>query len=183
MANTYWKSYMNDNFDNVQLKELVLDKFEKLSLKMEQLTDDFSNIKKKFDKLEKINRSFGLKSLRNSHPLTFAEDITGISSPTKKYILSMRAITEEWKGRKNDLLIVIRQQDKETSQDLKALGLRIPINDVKMINTLAKQIISLLYVVCSLKGLNVNQLLREILTDINQDVDKMVNEINTKMNL
>ena len=99
-----------------EIKEIFLDKFEKLSLKIEQLTNDISKMNRKFDKMNKMTRSFGLKTLRNSEPLNFAQDIDGIGSPTKRYSLSIRGITEQWKGRKNDILITIKQQEKETLQ-------------------------------------------------------------------
>ncbi len=174
---------MNQSDNNLQLREIFLEKFGKLSLKVEQLTDEISHMKRKFDKMNKFNRSFGLKSLRNSEPLEFAQDVNGIGSPTKKYILSIRAITEEWKGRKNDILITIRQFDNEKSQDLKSLGIRIPINDIKNIRLLTKEIISLLYIACELKGVEINEILREILVNINQERPKMLNEIKEKMNL
>ena len=158
-------------------EEIFLKKFEKLSLKIEQLTDEISKMKAKLDKNYKVNRTFGLKSVRNSEPLKFARDVMGIGSPTKRYLLSLRAITEEWKGRKNDVLITIRQQEKETQMDLKALGIRIPINDIKNIRVLAKQILSLLYISCELRGLAINEILREILTEINEEGHKMVQEI------
>ena len=138
-------------------------------------------MKGKLDKNYKVNRTFGLKSVRNSEPLNFARDVMGIGSPTKRYLLSLRAITEEWKGRKNDILITIRQQEKETQMDLKALGIRIPINDIKNIRVLAKQILSLLYISCELRGLAINEILREILTEINDEGHKMVQEIKQKM--
>ncbi|MFX0186995.1 MAG: hypothetical protein ACFE8A_04580 [Candidatus Hodarchaeota archaeon] len=166
---------------NVDIKEAFLEKFEKLFLKVEQLTEEVSKMKIKLDKSNKMSRTFGLKSLRNSEPLDFAKNINGIGSPTKNYILSIRAITEEWKGRKNDIMISIRQQDKETHQDLKSLGVRIPINDIKKIRKLSKEVISLLYVACELKGIEVNDILREILLEVNDDGSKMINEIKKKM--
>jgi len=168
------------NFD-INSEELFLEKFEKLALRIEQLTDEISKMKAKLDKNYKVNRTFGLKSVRNSEPLNFARDVMGIGSPTKRYLLSLRAITEEWKGRKNDVLITIRQQEKETQMDLKALGIRIPINDIKNIRVLAKQILSLLYISCELRGLAINEILREILTEINDEGHKMVQEIKQKM--
>ena len=69
-------------------KELFLKKFEKLSMHLEKLTDEVSKLKNKLDKDNKINRSFGLKVLRNSQPLEFAKDVLGIGSPTKRYLLS-----------------------------------------------------------------------------------------------
>ena len=162
-------------------EEIFLKKFEKLSLKIEQLTDEISKMKTKLDKNYKVNRTFGLKSVRNSEPLEFAKDVMGIGSPTKRYLLSLRAITEEWKGRKNDILITTRQQEKETQMDLKSLGIRIPINDIKNIRVLAKQILSLLYISCELRGLAINEILREIITEINNDGHKMVQEIKQKM--
>ena len=174
---------MNESKSDVQLREIFLEKFGKLSLKVEQLTDEVSHMNRKFDKMNKFNRSFGLKSLRNSEPLEFAQDVNGIGSPTKKYILSIRAITEEWKGRKNDILIAIRQLDNETSQDIKSLGIRIPINDIRNIRLLTKEILSLLYIACELKGVEINEILRDLLIEINQDGPKMINEIKQKMNL
>ena len=163
------------------VEELFLEKFEKLALKVEQLTDEISKLKVKLDKNYKLNRTFGLKSLRNSESLEFAKDIMGIGSPTKRYLLSLRAITEEWKGRKNDILITIRQQEKETHLDLKALGIRIPINDIKNISYLAKEILSLLYVSCDLHNMAINEILRDIITEINENGYKMVQEIKQKM--
>ncbi|MGQ4874878.1 MAG: hypothetical protein ACP6IY_12500 [Promethearchaeia archaeon] len=148
-----------------------------MSLKIEQLANEISQLKLKMDKSNKINRTFGLKTIRNSEPLKFAKDILGIGSPTKRYLFSIRAITEEWKGRKNDILITIRQQEKETHMDLKALGIRIPINDIKTFRNLAKEVISLLYIACELKGIEINDVLREILIDINKQGKEMVEEV------
>ncbi|MFX0028259.1 MAG: hypothetical protein ACFE8B_03550 [Candidatus Hermodarchaeota archaeon] len=163
------------------VEELFLEKFEKLALKVEQLTDEISKMKLKLDKNYRLNRTFGLKTIRNSEPLNFAKDVMGIGSPTKRYLLSLRAITEEWKGRKNDILLTIRQQEKETHLDLKALGIRIPINDIKNISVLAKEILSLLYVSCDLQGMAINEILRDISTEINENGYKMVQEIKQKM--
>jgi len=168
------------NFE-ISSEEIFLKKFEKLSLKIEQLTEEISMMKTKLDKNYKLNRTFGLKTIRNSEPLDFAKDVMGIGSPTKRYLLSLRAITEVWKGRKNDILITIRQQEKETHMDLKALGIRVPINDIKNIRVLAKQILSLLYISCDLSGLAINEILREILTEINENGHKMIQEIKQKM--
>ena len=163
------------------VEELFLEKFEKLALRVEQLTDEISKMKNKLDKNYKLNRTFGLKTIRNSEPLEFAKDIMGIGSPTKRYLLSLRAITEEWKGRKNDILLTIRQQEQETHLDLKALGIRIPINDIKNISLLAKEILSLLYVSYDLHGIAINEILRDIITEINENGHKMVQEIKQKM--
>ena len=168
------------NFGNSS-EEIFFEKFEKLSLKIEQLTEEVSKMKTKLDKNYKLNRTFGLKTIRNSEPLEFARDVMGIGSPTKRYLLSLRAITEEWKGRKNDILITIRQQEKETHMDLKALGIRIPISDIKNIRVLAKEILSLLYISCELRGLAINEILREIITEINNEGHRMVQEIRQKM--
>jgi len=171
---------MYNNESNIE--ELFIEKFEKLSLKIELLTDEVSKMKLKLDKNNKFNRSFGLKSLRNSKQLEFTKEFLGIGSPTKRYILSLRAITEEWKGRKNDILITIRQQEKETRQDIKALGIRIPIKDIKSIRMLTKQFIALLYISCELGDISINEILRETLTEINEEGNKMVQEIRQKMN-
>jgi hypothetical protein len=161
--------------------EIFLKKFEQLSLKIEQLTEEISKMKTKLDKNYKVNRTFGLKTVRNSEPLEFARDVMGIGSPTKRYLLSLRAITEEWKGRKNDILITIRQQEKETHMDLKSLGIRIPINDVKSFRILAQEVLSLLYISCELRGLVINEILREIINEINDNGHKMVQEIKQKL--
>ncbi|MBY8981936.1 MAG: hypothetical protein KGD57_03245 [Candidatus Lokiarchaeota archaeon] len=162
-------------------EEIFIKKFEKLSLNIERLTNEISQLKHKVDKNNKINRSFGLKSLRNSNPLDFTKDVMGIGSPTKRYILSIRAIAEEWKGRKNDFLISIRQQEKETHADLKSLGIRIPIDDIKNLRILSREILSLLYIACELKGIEINNILREIISEINEDGLKMVREIKNKL--
>ena len=169
------------NLNNCIEKELFLEKFEKLSLKLEQLSNEISQIKHKMDKENKINQSFGLKALRNSQPLEFAQDVHGIGSPTKLYLLSIRAISEEWKGQKNDILITVRQQEKETHMDLKTLGIRIPIKDIKNIRILSRQILSLLYIACQLKNIEITDILREILNDINKDGPSMLKEIRQKM--
>ncbi|MFX1391112.1 MAG: hypothetical protein ACFE9Z_13690 [Promethearchaeota archaeon] len=167
------------NYENTS-EDLLFEKFEKLSLKIEQLTEEISKMKNKLDKNYKLNRTFGLKTIRNSEPLDFARDVMGIGSPTKRYLLSLRAITEVWKGRKNDILISIRQQEKETHMDLKALGIRIPITDIKSIRILTQEVLSLLYITCELKGLAINEILREIITEINNEGQKMVQEIKQK---
>lgn len=169
--------------NEVEMKEVFYEKFENLSLRVEQLTDEISKMNRKFDKLNKFQRHFGLKTLKNSDSLNFAKDIDGIGSPTKRYSLSIRAITEKWKGRKNDILITIRQQEKENLQDLKSLGIRIPIDDVKAFRTLAKEVVSLLYISCELKGIEINEILRDILLEINQNGEKILSEIKNKMNL
>jgi hypothetical protein len=169
------------NCDNNVDKELFLDKFEKLSLKIEQLAEEISKMKNKLDQSNKINRSFGLEAIQNSKTLTFANDIHGIGSPSKKYIMSIRAVSELWKGRKNDFLLVIRQQEKETQMDIKALGIRIPVDDIKTISHLAKQILSIMYVSTQLRGIEINVILRDLLTEINNDGYKMLQEVKEKM--
>ena len=169
------------NGENIVSKELFLANFEKLSAKIEQLTSEISFLKGKLDKSNIVNRSFGLKALKNSQPLEFAKDVSGIGSPTKEYKLSIRAISEEWKGRKNDVLIAIRQQEKETHSDIKALGIRIPISDIRNIRLLTQEILSLLFIACELKGSEINDILRDILQEINKDGKKLVNEIKQKM--
>ena len=158
-------------------KELFLEKFEKMSLKLEQLTLEITKMKEKLEKTNKINRSFGLEALRNSKPLTFAREIHGIKSPTKLYILSIRTVAEVWKGRKNDFLLAIRQQERETRMDLKALGIRIPIDDTKNLTTLAREVLSMLYISCELKGIEITEILREIISQINKNGQSMVREI------
>ncbi|MFW9770860.1 MAG: hypothetical protein ACFFEO_01650 [Candidatus Thorarchaeota archaeon] len=167
--------------DDLIGKELFLEKFEKLSLKVEQLTEEITKLKNKLDKANLINRSFGLSSIRNSQSLSFAKDVIGIGSPSKRYILSIRAITEEWKDRKNDIFLVIRQQDKETHMDIKALGVRIPLDDTKNIELLAKQVLSLLFISCELKSLELNEILRDIFSQVNREGTKLVQEIKEKM--
>ena len=161
---------MSNVESDLDFKEVFLEKFQKLSLKVEQLTDEISKMNNKLNKSNQMNRTFGLKALRNSEPLNFSEGIKGIGSPSKLYILSMRAITEQWQGRKNDILIAIRQQEKETRQDLKCLGIRIPIHDIKGLRGLSKEVLSLLYVACELKGI-----------EVNKNGYSMINEIKQKM--
>jgi len=167
---------MSDN-DILMDKELFLEKFEKMSLKIEQLTLEISKMKEKLEKTNKINRSFGLEALRNSKPLTFAREIHGIKSPTKRYIMSIRTVSEMWKGRRNDFLIAIRQQEKETHMDLKALGIRIPVDDLKNLSTLAKEVLSMLYISSELKGIEITEILREIISQINKEGQNMVREV------
>jgi len=167
--------------ENIIDKELFLEKFEKMSLKIEQLTFEISKMREKLDKTNKINRSFGLEALRKSKPLTFAREIHGIKSPTKLYILSIRTVSENWKGRKNDFLLAIRQQEKETHMDLKALGIRIPIDDMKNLTTLAKEVLSMLYISSELKGIEVTEILREIISQINKNGQSMVKEVKQNM--
>ncbi|MBD3214827.1 MAG: hypothetical protein GF311_19605 [Candidatus Lokiarchaeota archaeon] len=171
---------MSDCENNVD-KELFLQKIEKLSLQVEKLSNEIIGMKNKIDKSNKINRSFGLKALRNSEHLSFTKDVFGKGSPTKRYLLSVRAITEEWKGRNNDFLIIIRQQDKETHRDIKTLGIRIPIDDIKNLTTLSREILNLLYVACELKGVEINNILREIISEINQGGLETVREIKNKL--
>lgn len=171
---------MSDN-DILIDKELFLEKFEKMSLKIEQLTLEISKMKEKLEKTNKINRSFGLEALRNSKPLTFAREIHGIKSPTKRYIMSIRTVSEMWKGRRNDFLIAIRQQEKETHMDIKALGIRIPVDDLKNLSTLAKEVLSMLYISSELKGIEITEILREIISQINKEGQSMVHEV--KQNL
>jgi hypothetical protein len=171
---------MSNRESNVS-KELFLANFEKLSARVEQLTSEISLLKGKLDKTNLINRSFGLKALKNSQPLDFAKDVMGIGSPTKDYKLSIRAISEEWKGRKNDVLIAIRQQDKESRSDVKSLGIRIPISDIKNIRILTQEVLSLLFIACELKNTDINDILRDILQEINKNSKKMINEIKQKM--
>ncbi|MHA1804461.1 MAG: hypothetical protein ACTSU4_07990 [Promethearchaeota archaeon] len=173
---------MKDSTEHLE-KENLIKMLEKLALKIEQMNSEISQLKHKLDKLNKINRSFGLKSLRNSEPLEFAKEIQGIASPSKKYFLSIRAITEMWKGRKNDILIIIRQHDLEQKQDLKALGIRIPITDISSFRTLTREIASLLYIACELKGIDTTLIFREILEDIYKNRESMLNEIKRKMDL
>jgi hypothetical protein len=169
-------SLMSEN-ENIIDRELFLDKFEKMSLKIEQLTLEISKMKEKLDKTNKINRSFGLEALRNSKPLTFAKEIHGIKSPTKLYILSIRTVSELWKGKKNDFLLAIRQQERESKMDLKALGIRIPIDDMRNLTTLAKEVLSMLYISSELKGIEVTEILREMVSEINNNGQAMVREV------
>lgn len=173
---------MSQNTDIVD-KEMFLKSVEQLSLKIEQLTTEVMDVKNKLNKSNLMNRSFGIKALQNSHALDFAKDVHGIGSPTKDYKLSIRTISEEWKGRKNDILIAIKQQEKQTHVDVKSLGIRIPIGDIKTLGMLTQEILSILYVACELKAIDINNILRDILEEINQNGKKMVNEIKEKMRI
>ena len=66
---------------------------------------------------------------------------------------------------------------------MKALGIRIPITDIVSFKTLTREIASLLFIACELKGIDINQIFREILEDINKEKDNMLNEIKKKMEL
>ncbi len=163
-------------------KELFLEKIQKLSLTVEKLSSEISQLKNMMEKNSKINRPFGLKAIKNSKALDFAGDVYGLSSPSKKYLISFRFIQEEWKGKdKNSLLITVRQQIKENGEDLNAIGIRIPLDDVKTLRVLARQIISLLFVSCELKQIEINDILREILQDISKDGNKIMSEIRAKL--
>jgi len=172
---------MSNIESDLDFKEVFLEKFQKLSLKVEQLTDEISKMNNKLNKSNQMNRTFGLKALRNSEPLNFTQDIKGIGSPSKLYVLSMRAITEQWQGRKNDILITISQKERETGQDQKSLGIRIPINDIKSLRDLSKEIISILYIACELKGIEINDILRDIILEVNKKGYAMLSEIKQKM--
>lgn len=160
-------------------KELFLEKIEKLSLTVEKLTQDVSNIKNTLEKLSNTDKGFGIEAIHKSCLLDFPKDIHGLYSSSKKYLISIRLINE-WKEQKNDYLLIVRQQDKENNQDLKALGIRIPVEDIKTLSQLAREIISLLYIACDLKGIEINEVLRDILQYINSNGLKMVNEIKQK---
>lgn len=172
---------MSNIESDLEFKEVFLEKFQKLSLKVEQLTDEISKLNNKLNKSNQMNRTFGLKALRNSEPLNFTKDVKGIGSPSKLYVLSMRAITEQWQGRKNDILITISQKERETGQDQKSLGIRIPINDIKSLRDLSKEIISILYIACELKGIEINDILRDIILEVNKNGYAMLSEIKQKM--
>jgi predicted HAD superfamily phosphohydrolase len=95
--------------------------------------------------------------------------------------MSIRTVSELWKGRKNDFLIAIRQQEKETQKDIKALGIRIPVDDMKNLTTLTKEVLSMLYVSSEIKGIEITEILREIISQINKEGQSMVHEV--KQNL
>jgi hypothetical protein len=95
--------------------------------------------------------------------------------------MSIRTVSELWKGRKNDFLIAIRQQENETHLDLKALGIRIPVDDTKNLTILTKEVLSMLYVSSELKGIEITEILREIISQINKKGQSMVHEV--KQNL
>ena len=61
------------------------------------------------------------------------------------------------------------------------MGIRIPVDDIKNLESLAKQILSLLYTSCDLKGLEINEVLRNIINQINEEGAQMVQEIKEKM--
>ena len=172
---------MSNIESDLDFKEVFLEKFQKLSLKVEQLTDEISKLNNKLNKSNQMNRTFGLKALRNSEPLNFTKDVKGIGSPSKLYVLSIRAITEQWQGRINDILITISQKERETGQDQKSLGIRIPINDIKSLRDLSKEIISILYIACELKGIEINDILRDIILEVNKNGYAMLSEIKQKM--
>jgi len=67
--------------------------------------------------------------------------------------------------------------------DIKALGIRIPIDDMKNLTTLAREILSMLYISSELKGIEITEILREIISQINKDGQSMVREIKQNMML
>jgi len=48
-------------------------------------------------------------------------------------------------------------------------------------NQIIKEIISILYIACELKGIEINDILRDIILEVNKDGYVMLNEIKQKM--
>jgi hypothetical protein len=46
---------------------------------------------------------------------------------------------------------------------------------------LTKDVLSLLYISCELKGIPINEVLREILTQLNEEGNNLIHEIKDKM--
>ena len=159
-----------------------MDSYEDIVAKLEKISTQIEQLDTKINTVQKGGLSFGLKVLRTSKPLDFLTDIEGKGTATKKYVLSFRAIAENWKGSKNDFLLIIRQLERENNQDIKALGIRIGL-DIRILSQLVKESLSLLYVVCELKNIAINDILKVILNDINENGKKMIQELKEMMDL
>ncbi|MHA1781893.1 MAG: hypothetical protein ACTSUL_00540, partial [Promethearchaeota archaeon] len=144
-----------DKCEDSVKKELFLDKFERLSLRIEQLTEEITKLKDEIKGTNKFSRTFGLEAINNSEELSFSKDIFGLSSPSKKYLFSIRLVVKNWHGQKDNFLLLIRQKDQITGEDVKVLGIRIPIRETRTIHMLAREILSLLYISCEINGIEI----------------------------
>ncbi len=166
---------MDDRIDD------LYNKLGQLFVAVEKITDDVALIKNNLDTISKTKGSFGLKAIAKSNLLKDFEPIEGIGTGTKRYKLFFRFIKEKWKSTVNDFLIGVKQQDRSSNYDLKALGIRIHINDTRKLQQLAKQVISLLHISCEINSIDSTTILREIIQEINANSDAMVREIREKI--
>lgn len=162
---------MNDRIDD------LYNKLGQLYVVMERITEDVGIIKNNLDKYNKSKGLFGLKAVAKSTPLKDFKPIEGIGTGTKKYKLFFRFIKEEWKSTVNDFLIGVKQQDRTSNYDLKALGIRIHVHDTKKLRQLTKQVISLLHISCEINNIDSTTILREIIQEINAGSDAMVRDV------
>lgn len=166
---------MDDRIDDLYKK------MGQLFVKIEKIAEDIAIVKNNADEYGKIKKSFGLKAMAKSSPMKFFDEIEGIGTQTKKYKIVFRFIKEEWKATVNDFLIGVKQQDREANYDLKALGIRIPVDDTKKLRKFAKQVIALLHISCDINNIDSTSILREIIQEINENSDLMVKNIKDKI--
>lgn len=166
---------MDDRIDD------LYNKLGQLFVAVEKITDDVALIKNNLDMISKTKGSFGLKAIAKSSILKNFEPIEGIGTGTKKYKLFFRFIKDEWKSTVNDFLIGVKQQDRSSNYDLKALGIRIHITDTKKLRQLAKQVLSLLHISCKINNSDSTGILREIIQEINAKSDIMIKDLRDKI--
>jgi hypothetical protein len=166
---------MEDRIDD------LYNKIGQLFVKIEKMADDIGIVKNNLDKYQKIKKSFGLKAIAKSSPLEYFDEIDGIGTQTKKYKMVFRFIKEEWKSAVNDFLIGLKQVDRESNLDLKALGIRIPVDDPKKLRKLAKQVLSLLHISCEINNIDSTNILREVIQEINENSVQMVKGVKEKI--
>lgn len=166
---------MDDRIDD------LYNKLGQLFVAVEKITDNVALIKNNLDTISKTKGSFGLKAIAKSSLLKDFEPIEGIGTGTKRYKLFFRFIKDEWKSTVNDFLIGVKQQDRSSNYDLKALGIRIHINDTRKLRQLAKQVLSLLHISCEINNIDSTSILREIIQEINAKSDVMVKDLREKI--
>ncbi len=166
---------MDDRIDD------LYNKLGQLFVAVEKITDNVALIKNNLDTISKTKGSFGLKAIEKSSLLKDFEPIEGIGTGTKRYKLFFRFIKDEWKSTVNDFLIGVKQQDRSSNYDLKALGIRIHINDTRKLRQLAKQVLSLLHISCEINNIDSTSILREIIQEINAKSDVMVKDLREKI--
>ncbi len=166
---------MDDRIDD------LYNKLGQLFVAVEKITDNVALIKNNLDTISKTKGSFGLKAIAKSSLLKDFEPIEGIGTGTKRYKLFFRFIKDEWKSTVNDFLIGVKQQDRSSNYDLKALGIRIHVNDTRKLRQLAKQVLSLLHISCEINNIDSTDILREIIQEINVKSDVMVKDLREKI--
>ncbi len=166
---------MDDRIDD------LYNKLGQLFVAVDKITDNVALIKNNLDTISKTKGSFGLKAIAKSSLLKDFEPIEGIGTGTKRYKLFFRFIKDEWKSTVNDFLIGVKQQDRSSNYDLKALGIRIHVNDTRKLRQLAKKVLSLLHISCEINNIDSTGILREIIQEINVKSDVMVKDLREKI--